>query len=73
MVAVIPKPGENLDPDALYNFCVREMPRYMIPRYIRVVSEFPKTETHRVVKTDLKALGVTPDTWDEEKVIGRRK
>ena len=73
MVAVIAKPGAKLDAKALYEFCVREMPRYMIPRYIRVMSEFPKTETHRVVKTDLKNQGVTPDTWDEEKIIGRRK
>jgi len=73
MVAVIAKPEAELHPKALYEFCAREMPRYMIPRYIRVMAEFPKTETHRVVKTDLKAQGVTPDTWDEEKEIGRRK
>ncbi len=73
MVAVIPRPGVKLDPRELYDFCAREMPRYMIPRYIRIVSEFPKTETLRVVKTDLKAQDVTPDTWDEEKIIGRRK
>lgn len=73
MVAVIPRPGEKLDPRELYEFCVREMPRYMIPRFIRVVSDLPRTETHRIVKTDLKAQGVTPDTWDEEKEIGRRK
>jgi crotonobetaine/carnitine-CoA ligase len=73
MVAVIPRPSAKLDPRELYDFCSREMPRYMIPRYIRLVSEFPKTETHRVVKTELKAQGATKDTWDEEKVIGRRK
>jgi crotonobetaine/carnitine-CoA ligase len=73
MIAVLPKPGETVDPDALYDFCVDEMPRYMVPRYIRVVDSFEKTETHRVVKGPLKEQGVTPDTWDEEKVRGKRK
>jgi hypothetical protein len=45
----------------------------MVPRYIRVVDSFEKTETHRVVKGPLKEQGVTPDTWDEEKVRGKRK
>lgn len=73
MVAVVEKPGEKVDLDRLYDFCAEEMPRYMIPRYFRVVKELPKTETHRVVKSELKAEGVTSDTWDEEKVRGRRK
>ncbi len=73
MVAVVPRPGEEVDPEALYDFCREEMPRYMIPRYIRVVPSFEKTETHRVVKGPLREEGVTPDTWDEEKARGRRK
>ncbi|HUT55966.1 MAG TPA: AMP-binding protein [bacterium] len=73
MIAVKPKPGESIDPEALYDFCAEEMPRYMVPRFIRVVDEFEKTETHRVVKGPLKEQGVTADTWDEEKSRGRRK
>jgi crotonobetaine/carnitine-CoA ligase len=73
MVAVVPKEGEAVDPDALYEFCYDQMPRYMVPRYIRTVDSFEKTETHRVIKAPLKAEGVTGDTWDEEKVRGRRK
>lgn len=73
MVAVVAKPGENVNPNALYDFCLEEMPRYMVPRYIRLVPEFDKTETHRVVKGPLREQGVTTDTWDEEKVRGKRK
>jgi len=73
MVAVVAKPGETVDPEALYDFCAEEMPRYMIPRYIRVVDSFDKTETHRIKKAPLKEEGVTGDTWDEEKERGRRK
>ena len=73
MIAVAAKPGETVDPEKLYDFCLEEMPRYMVPRYIRIVDDFEKTETHRVVKGPLKEEGVTPDTWDEEKMRGKRK
>jgi crotonobetaine/carnitine-CoA ligase len=73
MVAVRPRPGQIVDPGALYDFCMEEMPRYMVPRYIRVVEELPQTETHRVIKGPLREEGVTADTWDEEKERGKRK
>ena len=38
----------------------------MIPRYVRVVDEFPKTGTERTMKYQLKSQGVTLDTWDRE-------
>jgi carnitine-CoA ligase len=73
MIAVVAKPGEVIDAAALYDFCLEEMPRYMVPRYIRIVASFEKTETHRVVKGPLRDQGVTANTWDEEKVRGKRK
>jgi crotonobetaine/carnitine-CoA ligase len=42
------------------------MADFMIPRYVDVRPEIPKTETHRVQKTDIKREGVTPTTWDRE-------
>ncbi len=72
MVAVVLKPGENADAVSLYEYCHEEMPRYMVPRYIRFMDELPKTETHRVKKPVLQEEGVTADTWDEEKERGRR-
>ncbi len=38
----------------------------MIPRYIRIVSELPKTPTAKVQKNVLRDEGVTADTWDRE-------
>jgi crotonobetaine/carnitine-CoA ligase len=72
MVAVVLRPGENIDAPALYEHCREEMPRYMVPRYIRFMEDLPKTETHRVKKPVLQSEGVTSDTWDEEKERGRR-
>ncbi|MEI9964763.1 MAG: hypothetical protein WDM92_08675 [Caulobacteraceae bacterium] len=38
----------------------------MIPRYVRVLDALPKTPTQKVLKHELRAQGVTPDTWDRE-------
>ena len=38
----------------------------MLPRFVRVTAELPKTPTHKVEKHRLRADGLTPDTWDRE-------
>jgi len=38
----------------------------MVPRYVRVLPELPKTPTAKVLKHELRAQGVTADTWDRE-------
>jgi carnitine-CoA ligase len=38
-----------------------------VPRYVRVLDDLPRTEASmRVRKHELRAEGVTPDTWDRE-------
>lgn len=65
-VAVAPE-GDDLDPAELAGWCTEEMSKYMVPRYIRVVDEIPRTEsTGRVQKQGFKREGKTPDTWDRE-------
>jgi crotonobetaine/carnitine-CoA ligase len=39
---------------------------FMSPRYLRVLPELPKTPTAKVLKAELRAQGITPDTWDRE-------
>ena len=43
------------------------MADFMIPRYIRFVDELPKSEVHRVLKRELKKIGITQTTFDCEK------
>ena len=38
----------------------------MIPRYVRIVDDLPKTPTQKVQKHIIRAAGITPDTWDRE-------
>ena len=43
------------------------MAHFMIPRYIRVLPDLPKTPTQKVQKHIIRTDGVTSDTWDREK------
>ncbi len=66
MVAIVLQPGAKLEPLELMQYCEEHMAYFMIPRYVRVVDELPKTGTERTMKYQLKSQGVTRDTWDRE-------
>jgi len=38
----------------------------MVPRYIEIVDELPKSPSFKVQKNVLRDAGVTPGTWDRE-------
>jgi carnitine-CoA ligase len=67
MAVVAAAPGRSIDPAQLIEFLRDRLAFFMIPRYIRVLDELPKTPSSKVLKTDLRAQGVTADTWDREK------
>jgi carnitine-CoA ligase len=67
LVAVTAKPGRQVDPRVLTEFLIPRLPYFMVPRYIRVVAEIPKTETNKPRKVIFRDQGVTTDTWDREK------
>jgi crotonobetaine/carnitine-CoA ligase len=71
MVAVVPREGADLDVVELVAFCAETMPRFAVPRYVRVVLELPKTPTGRVQKHVLRDAGVVPGTFDRA-AAGRR-
>ena len=63
MVAVQAKDGVTVEPEKLHEFVKNKLPKFAWPKYIRIVEQLPKTETHRIVKHILKKEGVTADTW----------
>ena len=65
MIAVVAA-GEELDVNALFRFCIDTIPRFAVPRYIRVVDALPKTPSQRVQKYKLRAAAVTADAVDRE-------
>ncbi len=71
-VAVVAVPGRPLDPAEVAAFCETQLPGFMIPRYVEIVAELPRSSTGKLAKHELKARGqrgVTSATWDRERVI----
>ncbi len=67
-VIAIVKSGATLTPEELIEFLVPRMPRFMVPRYVEFVAEFPKTEAAlRVQKYLLRNNALNESTWDREK------
>ena len=53
------RPGaEPLDADAVRAFCTGKLAHYKIPRYVRVVDEFPMTVTGKVRKVEMREATV---------------
>jgi carnitine-CoA ligase len=66
-IFVVPAWGAAVDPAALVEDLITRMPRYMVPRYVEVVEELPKTlGTMKAKKAELRNRGVTEATWDRE-------
>jgi crotonobetaine/carnitine-CoA ligase len=64
LVCLVLREGESLDPAALVAWLEEWMPYFAVPRYLRVMSDLPKTPTERVRKIELREEGVTADTFD---------
>jgi crotonobetaine/carnitine-CoA ligase len=56
--------GNTIPHREIRDYLSDKLARYAIPRYIRFVDEFPKTNTHRIIKKSLEDQGVTKDTFD---------
>lgn len=61
LVVVAERP---IDPTAILDHCQERLPHYAVPRYVRFTDELPRNSSARVMKTELRAAGVTDDSWD---------
>ena len=66
MAVVVAKPGHEVDPENLIRFLEPRMAYFMVPRYVDVIPELPKTPTGKIQKFPLRERGVTSTTWDRE-------
>lgn len=64
LIVVTPVEGATIDPVAVTEELTRTLPHFMVPRYVRVLDELPKTASGKVQKHILRTEGVTPDTFD---------
>lgn len=64
MIVVTAVEGASIDIPALLRFLSENLPRYMVPRYIRVMDALPKTSNGKLQKHVIRTEGVTSDTYD---------
>jgi len=64
LVCVTPVEGRRIDPAAVLAELSGRLPRFMVPRYLRVMADLPKTASGKVQKHVIRSEGVTPDTFD---------
>jgi crotonobetaine/carnitine-CoA ligase len=67
LVVLAPASGASIDPEDIIRHLLPRMAHHMVPRFIRVIDELPKTPTAKVEKHVLRAEGLTADTWDRER------
>ena len=63
LIVVTPVEGRAVDPAALVGWLEGRVPRFMLPRYVRVMDDLPKTASGKVQKHVMRAEGVTADSW----------
>lgn len=63
-VWVVPVAGQQVDLEQLFLYCVRQMPHFMVPQYLEIVDELPKTPTAKPKKYLLREWGNSAATWD---------
>ncbi|HSV83286.1 MAG TPA: AMP-binding protein [Ramlibacter sp.] len=65
-VLVIARQGHSLQAQDVLQHCCRHMPYFMVPRFIDVVDDLPRTATAKVEKYKIRAAGCGVGTWDRE-------
>jgi fatty-acyl-CoA synthase len=58
MAWVIPRGAATLDADQLREFCHGKIAHYKIPRYVKLVDEFPMTVTGKVQKFKMREQAI---------------
>jgi len=68
MVALMKDQNAIIDYNDLLLKAKVNLAKFAIPKYIRVMDEFPKTQTGKIQKNKLREEGITLDTWQNEKI-----
>ncbi len=52
------RPGHEVTPDQLREFCRGKIAHYKVPRYVKVVDDFPMTVTGKVRKVEMREVSI---------------
>ncbi|MGY6534160.1 MAG: AMP-binding protein [Pararhodobacter sp.] len=61
---IVLKPGATLDCADLIAFLRPRLPYFMLPRYVDLMPELPRTPTEKVRKQKLRQMPLATSTWD---------
>ncbi|MFA7428674.1 MAG: AMP-binding protein [Rhodospirillaceae bacterium] len=69
LVFLVPNPGVTMDFEDITRYCDRNMPYFMVPRYLHVLDDLPKTASEKIEKYKLRewAEANMAALWDREK------
>jgi carnitine-CoA ligase len=65
-LCVVARPGQVLDPFEMTRWLTARLPHFMVPRYIEVLPQLPRTPTNKVRRSELRKSGVGAGTWDRK-------
>jgi fatty-acyl-CoA synthase len=55
-VVVTPIKNEILTEEEIIQYCKQNLPRFMVPKYVFIVNDFPRTPTGKILKRELKRM-----------------
>ncbi len=59
--------GHTLKEADLIESLKENLAKFAVPRFVKIVKEFPKTETQRIIKKELEKKGIVEGTYDSQK------
>lgn len=65
-VTAIMRPDARTSEEALCIWAAERLPAFAVPRFIEYRQELPRNATGKVLKYELRAQGITADTWDKK-------
>ena len=66
LAVIVTEPSADVRPEEVLQALYARLPYFMVPRYIDIVDELPKTQTMKVQKNVLRERGMTETVWDCE-------
>jgi long-chain acyl-CoA synthetase len=68
---IVPSPGRELNEKDVLRFCAAKMETFMVPKYIELVEELPKTPNGKIDKKQLKNREAKPEWTPKERSLQR--
>jgi len=55
-VCIVPKAGETIDKDEIFEFCKERLAVYKVPRVVEFMNSLPKSAVGKILRRELREL-----------------